>query len=114
MSAVGYIRISKKDQSVHSIAYQEKNIRDYCEFNSVKLSSIFVDDGASSYTFDRPDYKALERFLHDHKGNVKFLVVLDHDRFSRNLPEARKNRSTAKEIRHYGGVYQRTIGYRYN
>lgn len=88
MDAIGYIRISKKDQSVHSIDYQEKNIRDYCEYNHIVLGSVFVDDGASSYTFDRPDYKALEDFIKQHKGKVKYLIVLDHDRFSRNLPEA--------------------------
>ncbi|WP_432329838.1 recombinase family protein [Mucilaginibacter sp. P25] len=68
--------------------YQEKNIRDYCEYNHIALNSIFVDDGASSFTFDRPDYKALEKFIKEHRGKVKYLIVLDHDRFSRNLPEA--------------------------
>ena len=88
MDAIGYIRISKKDQSVHSKDYQRKNIQDYCEYNHIMLGSIFEDDGASSYTFDRPDYKALESFIREYKGGVKYLIVLDHDRFSRNLPEA--------------------------
>jgi DNA invertase Pin-like site-specific DNA recombinase len=88
MDAIGYIRISKKDQSVHSKDYQRKNIQDYCEYNHIVLGSIFEDDGASSYTFDRPDYKALEDFLKVHRNKVKYLIVLDHDRFSRNLPEA--------------------------
>lgn len=42
----------------------------------------------SSYTFDRPDYKALEAYLKKYKGECQYLIVLDHDRFSRNLPEA--------------------------
>jgi len=88
MEAIGYVRISKKDQSQHSLEYQEKSIRDYCERNSLKLNSLFVDDGESSYTFDRPDYIALENFIKKHKNKVKYLVVFDHDRFSRNLPEA--------------------------
>jgi len=88
MDAIGYIRISKKDQSVHSIEYQEKNIRSYCEHNHIKLESVFIDDGASSFTFDRPDYIALENFIKLHKRKVKYLIVLDHDRFSRNLSEA--------------------------
>src|ERR1700752_339032 len=88
MDAIGYIRISKKDQSVHSKDYQRKNIQEYCEYNHIVLGSIFEDDGASSYTFDRPDYKALEDFIKAHKNKVKYLIVLDHDRFSRNLPEA--------------------------
>lgn len=86
--AIGYIRKSTKDQSHYSLEYQEENIRHFCNRNNVVLMALFVDDGASSYTFDRPDYKALERFIGDHKKTVRYLVVLDHDRFSRNLPEA--------------------------
>ena len=43
-----------------------------------------------SYTFDRPDYQALEKFIKGNKGKakIKYLIVFDHDRFSRNLPEA--------------------------
>lgn len=88
MNAIGYIRISKKDQSTHSLDYQEKSIRDYCDRNDLVLGSLFIDDGESSYTFDRPDYKALEQFIIKNKKSVKYLVVFDHDRFSRNLPEA--------------------------
>lgn len=88
MNAIGYIRISKKDQSTHSLEYQEKSIRDYCYRNDLELGSMFLDDGESSYTFDRPDYKALEQFIIKHKKSVKYLIVFDHDRFSRNLPEA--------------------------
>ncbi|TBO44475.1 recombinase family protein [Pedobacter kyonggii] len=88
MNAIGYIRISKKDQSTHSLDYQEKSIRDYCDRNALELGSLFIDDGESSYTFDRPDYKALEDFIKKNKKSVKYLVIFDHDRFSRNLPEA--------------------------
>jgi site-specific DNA recombinase len=88
MDAIGYIRISKKDQSVHSLEYQEKSIAEYCDRNQISLGSVFVDDGESSYTFDRPDYRALENFIKEHKSRVKYLIVFDHDRFSRNLPEA--------------------------
>lgn len=88
MNAIGYIRISKKDQSTHSLEYQEKSIREYCDRNDLELGSLFLDDGESSYTFDRPDYIALENFIKKHKGKVKYLIVFDHDRFSRNLPEA--------------------------
>ncbi|QJB34927.1 recombinase family protein [Chitinophaga oryzae] len=86
--AIGYIRKSTKDQSHYSLEYQEEHIRAFCERNKVGLKALFVDDGESSYTFDRPDYKALEKFIVEHKKTVRYLIVLDHDRFSRNLPEA--------------------------
>ena len=90
MDAIGYIRISQKDQSTHSLEYQEKSIRDYCERNLIKLGNLFIDNGQKSDTFDRADFKALESFIKDHKGKskVKYLIIFDHDRFSRNLPEA--------------------------
>ena len=86
-NAIGYTRLSIKDQSQHSLEYQEKGIRDYCQRNNVNVLEIFQDNGKSSYTFDRPNYIALENFIKKHKGIVRYLVVMDHDRFSRNLSE---------------------------
>lgn len=87
MNAIGYIRISTEDQSVYSIDNQERAIRDYCARNKLDLKAIFTDNGSSSYTFDRPDYIALEAFIKKNK-DVKFLIYFEHDRFSRNLAEA--------------------------
>jgi site-specific DNA recombinase len=88
MNAIGYVRISKKDQSAYSLADQEARIREYCERNELYLDAVYRDDGECSETFDRPDYIALENFIKLHKGEVNFLIVLDHDRFSRNVAEA--------------------------
>lgn len=88
MNAIGYVRISKKDQSAYSLPDQEARIREYCERNSLDLREICRDDGECSETFDRPDYIALENFIKLHKGEVHYLIVLDHDRFSRNVGEA--------------------------
>jgi site-specific DNA recombinase len=87
MNAVGYIRISVADQSRYSLDYQEKAVKDYCELHKLQLVNIFKDDGESSYTFDRPDFKALEKFIKQSK-NIQYLIIFDHDRFSRNLAEA--------------------------
>ena len=87
MIAIGYIRISTKDQSAYSLDYQERRITEYCSQNKITLLEIFRDDGESSYTFDRPDWKALEAFIKKNK-QVTHLITLDHDRFSRNLAEA--------------------------
>lgn len=87
MKALAYTRISTSDQSEHSLDYQERMIREYCEKHQLELSAIFKDDGQSSYTFDRPDFKALEAFIRKNK-DVTHLIILDMDRFSRNLAEA--------------------------
>jgi site-specific DNA recombinase len=90
MNAIGYIRISDKDQSTYSLPFQESRIREYCVRNSLYLKEIYEDNGESSATFDRPDYQAIEKFIKAHKGEVQYLIVLDHDRFSRILVDALK------------------------
>jgi site-specific DNA recombinase len=87
MKAIAYTRISTADQSEYSLESQERTIREYCARNGLQLVTIFKDDGQSSYTFDRPDFKALEAFIRKNKG-ITHLVILDLDRFSRNLAEA--------------------------
>lgn len=87
MNAVAYTRISTHDQSHHSLESQEQQIRDYCARNKLTLRAVFTDNGHSSYTFDRPDFKALEAFLKKNK-DVEYLIIVDHSRFSRNTAEA--------------------------
>ena len=87
MNAIAYLRLSSRDQS-KSLQYQESTIRDYCRRNNLEVTAVFTDNGEDSYTFDRPNYKALENFVKKYKGKCQYLIVLDHDRFSRNLPEA--------------------------
>lgn len=88
MNAIGYVRISTKDQSIYSLDAQEELIKAYCRSNHLTLTAVFRDDGESSYSFDRPDYQALEKFIREHKGQVHYLIIKDHDRFSRNISEA--------------------------
>jgi len=88
MNALGYMRLSIRDQSRYSLEYQEKSIREYCERNSLELTTLYKDNGQCSDTFDRPDYKALEAFIKKHKGANRYLIIMDHDRFSRDLSEA--------------------------
>lgn len=87
MNAVAYLRLSTRDQS-KSLEYQESIIRDYCKRNKLKILAVFQDNGEGSYSFDRPNYKALEKFIKLQRGKCQYIIVLDHDRFSRNLPEA--------------------------
>lgn len=87
-NAIGYRRLSERDQSKYSLEYQDKAIRDYCERFKLNLIELYTDNGQGSDTFDRPDYKALESFIKKNKGKAEYLIIMDHDRFSRNLPEA--------------------------
>jgi DNA invertase Pin-like site-specific DNA recombinase len=88
--AIGYVRISNKDQSNFSLDGQEKTIRDFAAKNGFDLVALFRDDGQSAKNFDRPDWKALERFIKGNGGKVHFLLVMKYDRFSRHVADALK------------------------
>lgn len=85
--AIGYIRISTKDQSNFSLPGQEKSIRDFAERKEIMVHALFVDNGKSAKSFDRPDWKKLESFIQEHHRNIDYLVVAKYDRFSRNAAE---------------------------
>lgn len=87
-TAIGYIRISDKDQSNFSIEGQDGFIRDYCRKHDLELLATYTDDGRSAKNFDRPDWKKLEEFIKINHRNVDCLVMIKYDRFSRNTREA--------------------------
>lgn len=88
VTAVGYARISEKDQSNNSINNQCEGIKDYCLHNSIPLEKTFIDNGRSAFTFDRPEWILLEKYLRQN-NQVKYLIVYHIDRFSRaNLMDA--------------------------
>ncbi len=65
--AVGYCRLSDRDDRSSSIPSQKKRIQEYCERYDLELLEIFVDDGKSGWTFDRPGFIHLEAFCKKHK-----------------------------------------------
>lgn len=86
--AIGYIRISTKDQSRFSLQAQSQYITEYAQRNNIEVLNIFEDDGKSAKNFDRPDWKNLEQFVKQNHGKIDTLIVAKFDRFSRNLREA--------------------------
>jgi len=88
MNALGYMRLSVRDQSRYSLEYQEESIKEYCERNNLELTALYKDNRQGSDTFDRPNYQALEAFIKKHKGANRYLIIMDHDRFSRDISEA--------------------------
>jgi len=86
--AIGYIRISIKDQSNFSLPGQERYIRDFCEKNNIECLKIFEDHGRSAKNFDRPNWKALQQFVKENHKSVDILIVAKYDRFSRNVSES--------------------------
>ncbi len=86
--AVGYARISEKDQSRHSLPGQVADIATYCKKNNLELVRQFVENGQSAFNFSRKEWKELEALVKSNKS-IKYLVIYAMDRFSRaNLGDA--------------------------
>lgn len=87
-NALGYARISDKDQSNFSLAAQSRIITEFCEKNNFTLRNIFTDDGRSAKNFDRAEWRKLEKFIHENHQGIDLFIVVKYDRFSRNLHES--------------------------
>lgn len=87
-NATGYTRISTQDQSNYSLAGQEEHIRSFCEKRDYNLLKVYEDKGQSAGSFDRKNWKELERTFAKDWKNISYLIVLKYDRFSRNMTEA--------------------------
>ena len=83
-----YIRVSTDEQAEKgtSLASQEERIREYCARQGIPVAGVYMDDGYSGATMDRP---GLQRLLHDaHEGVFNLALVYKLDRLSRNLKDA--------------------------
>ena len=77
--AIGYSRLSDEG----TIETQHKQIADYCNRYKLTLLQIFADDGVSGGTFNRPGWKALEKYLQQHQSQINFIIIRDTDRMAR-------------------------------
>ena len=80
-----YVRLSRDDERAGeslSIENQKAILNEYIEKQGFTLYDIYVDDGISGTTFDRPGVK---RLLDDAKqGVINTVLVKDMSRFGRN------------------------------
>lgn len=87
-TALSYARISTDEQSNFSIEGQLRANEDYAKKHGIQVVESFIDDGYSAATFNRPEWKRLEKILSDGKVKVDFLIVHKYDRLIRNVMEA--------------------------
>jgi site-specific DNA recombinase len=85
LRALIYCRVSTKEQTKNlSLPVQEKACRDYCEREGYEVAAIFVDEGESAKTIDRPRFQELLAFCRNKKNRVGVVVVNSISRFSRD------------------------------
>ena len=87
MKAVIYIRVSTTEQasSNQSLPVQESKARGLCQQRGLSVLRIFADKGESARTDDRPEFKKLMEYCHQHRREVSHVVVSDLSRLARNV-----------------------------
>ena len=83
--AVIYARVSTKDQVQNtSLKAQERACREFAAKEGIKVAKVFIDEGESAKTIDRPQFLAAITYCQNKKNQVNRFLVYKLDRFSRN------------------------------
>ena len=80
-----YCRLSRDDENEGvsgSIKNQTEILQQYAAENSFKNTRLFIDDGFSGTTFNRPAFNEIMKL--GEKGEIATLIVKDHSRLGRN------------------------------
>ncbi|WP_313805557.1 recombinase family protein [Flavobacterium sp.] len=87
-NVVIYTRVSTDEQAEKgfSLGHQEEALKKYCELKKFNVVNHFQDD-FSAKTFDRPEWKKLEKFVKSNKS-IDLILFTKWDRFSRNAEQA--------------------------
>ena len=67
-----------------SLPTQQRICREYCDKNGWDVVSVFIEEGESAKSTDRPAFQNALSFCHERKNNVTYLVVHSVSRFARN------------------------------
>jgi len=85
MQAVIYCRVSTKEQvSNFSLPTQRKVCEEYCKREGIEVSKVFIEEGESAKTTDRPMLQELLLYCRENKKRLQYVVVYSMSRFGRN------------------------------
>ena len=80
-----YVRLSKEDESEspsQSVTNQKSLLFEFAEKQKLPVYDVYVDDGFSGTSFDRPDFNRMIRDIEDHKVNM--VITKDLSRLGRD------------------------------
>jgi site-specific DNA recombinase len=85
--AYGYIRVSTVGQAEEgfSLDHQRQAIKDYCKTRGLHLAQVYVDEGKSGRTANRPEFQSMLKAIKD-KG-IDSVLIYKIDRFARNVTD---------------------------
>ena len=82
MNAVGYIRVSTKEQTKgYSLDVQKQKIEEYCKEHGLELKKVYIDN-TSGLDPNRPSINELLDDIED--DDIKYVVAVFRDRLSRD------------------------------
>lgn len=84
-TAAIYCRLSRDDEidgESNSISNQKKLLKRVTEEYGYSQTEIYIDDGITGWTFDRPGFKSMEQDIID--GKIDAVFVKDMSRLGRN------------------------------
>lgn len=83
--AVIYCRVSTAEQTEgFSLSLQERLCKEYCRNHGYEVHGVFVDEGKSARTLDRPEFLKAIAFCHNKRESIGYFIVYRLDRFSRS------------------------------
>lgn len=81
MKAIGYARVSTRDQSLD---VQVEQIRRYCEYRNTDLVRLYTDKASGANT-DRPEFQSLIADIETNVHGAEVIIVWKLDRLGRSL-----------------------------
>jgi site-specific DNA recombinase len=90
MSAILYCRVSSEDQirrNAQNLPTQERKCRDFARSEGLEILRVFVDEGKSARTTDRPALQELLKFCRAQRAKVTHVIVADLSRLARSVTD---------------------------
>ena len=81
MKAIGYARVSTKDQSLD---VQTEQIKRYCDYRNIDLARLYTDKASGANT-DRPEFQEMLTDIETNAHGAGVIIVWKLDRIGRSL-----------------------------
>lgn len=93
-----YLRVSTDEQASqgYSVENQKRACKEYADMKGYHVKRIFIDDGRSGRTTDRPAFQELLQTVRDKP--IKAVIVYKIDRFARNVGDFSNIRKEFKRL----------------
>ncbi len=85
--SMGFAKPMARNSQNLSLSTQEQQCRMYCAQNGWEVGRVFIEQGESAKTTNRPEFRNLLIYCRENKKKVDFVVVYSLSRFSRHTTD---------------------------